>query len=42
MIAMLERLPNQPMKLTRRGGRVKWNGLVLMAAAPTRSLWAIR
>jgi len=36
------RLPNQPMKLTRRGGRLVGNGLVLMAAAPPRSLWAIR
>jgi len=35
-------LPNQRMKLTWRGGRLKGNGLLLMAAAAPRSLCAIR
>jgi len=33
---------NQRMKLTWRGGRLKGNGSVLMAAAAPRSLCAIR
>jgi hypothetical protein len=35
-------LPNQRMKLSWRGGRVKGNRSVLMAAAAPRSLCAIR
>ena len=35
-------LPNQRMKLSWRGGRLKGNGSVLMAAAAPRSLCAIR
>ena len=35
-------LPNQRMKLTWRGGRLKGNRFVLMAAAAPRSLCAIR
>jgi len=34
--------PNQRMKLTWRGGRLKGNQLILMAAAAPRSLCAIR
>ena len=34
--------PNQRMKLSWRGGRVKGNGLILIAAAAPRSLCAIR
>ncbi len=34
--------PNQRMKLAWRGGRLKGNGSVLMAAAAPRSLCAIR
>jgi hypothetical protein len=34
--------PNQRMKLSWRGGRLKGNGSVLMAAAAPRSLCAIR
>ena len=36
------RPPNQRMKLSWRGGRLKGNGLILMAAAAPRSLCAIR
>jgi len=35
-------LPNQRMKLSWRGGRLKGNGSVLLAAAAPRSLCAIR
>ena len=35
-------LPNQRMKLSRRGGRLMGKRSVLIAAAPTRSLCAIR
>ena len=35
-------LPNQRMKLSWRGGRLKENRSVLMAAAAPRSLCAIR
>jgi hypothetical protein len=46
MMAVLEvnisSLPNQHMKLSWRGGRVKGNGFILMAAAAPRSLCAIR
>jgi hypothetical protein len=38
----LTALPNQRMKLSWRGGRLKGNGFVLMAAAAPRSLCAIR
>jgi len=38
----VSQLPNQRMKLPWRGGRVKGNGSVLMAAAAPRSLCAIR
>ena len=34
--------PNQRMKLAWRGGRLKGNGLILMAAAAPRSLCPIR
>jgi hypothetical protein len=34
--------PNQRLKLSGRGGRLKGNGLVLIAAAAPRSLSAIR
>jgi len=34
--------PNQRMKLPWRGGRLKGNGTLLMAAAAPRSLCAIR
>ena len=34
--------PNKRMKLSWRGGRLKENGSVLMAAAAPRSLCAIR
>jgi len=33
---------NQRMKLSRRGGHFWWNCFVLIVAAPTRSLYAIR
>ena len=35
-------LPNPRLKLSGRGGRLKGNGLVLIAAAAPRSLSAIR
>jgi hypothetical protein len=38
----VDMLPNQRMKLSWRGGRVKGNGSLLMAAAAPRSLCAIR
>jgi len=38
----LSLLPNQRMKLSWRGGRVKGNGSILLAAAAPRSLCAIR
>ena len=34
--------PNQRIKLARRGGHSWWNWLVLIVAAPPRSLCAIR
>jgi hypothetical protein len=37
-----KRLPNQRMKLSWRGGRLIWNGSIVMAAAAPRSLCAIR
>jgi hypothetical protein len=39
---MLMRLPNQRMKLSPRGGRLKGSGSILIAAAAGRSLCAIR
>jgi hypothetical protein len=39
---MINGLPNQRMKLTWRGGRLKGNRSVWMAAAAPRSLCAIR
>ena len=38
----VSRLPNMRMKLAWRGGRLKGNGSVLMAAAAPRSLCAFR
>jgi len=38
----VDMLPNQRMKLPWRGGRLKENGSVSMAAAAPRSLCAIR
>jgi len=35
-------LPNQRMKLSWRGGRLKGNGSIVIAAAAPRSLCAIR
>ena len=39
---LVTRPPNQRMKLSWRGGRLKGKGSVLMAAAAPRSLCAIR
>jgi hypothetical protein len=39
---MQPRVPNQRLKLTGRGGRLKGNELVLIAAAAPRSLSATR
>jgi hypothetical protein len=41
-LRITKRLPNQRMKLSWRGGRLKGKGSVLMAAAAPRSLCAIR
>ncbi len=35
-------LPNQRMKLPRRGGHSWWNWFILIVATPPRSLCAIR
>jgi hypothetical protein len=39
---MISGLPNQRMKLSCRGGHMKWKESVLIVAAPARSLCAIR